>query len=58
MQRRIVVLPQPLGPEQRQRVPLADRERHVVDGDEIAEPLGQVADGDEGFGPGAVGAHE
>ena len=54
MLRRRVVLPQPGGPEQCEELVLLDVEAHVVDGDGLAEPLGQVPDREQG---GAVSCH-
>ena len=45
IRRRNVVLPQPDGPSSARISPRGDVERHVVDGDDVAEPFRQSRDG-------------
>ena len=47
-ERRVVVLPDPLGPEEADHLPLVDVEAQVVDGPHGAEVLGQVLNRDDG----------
>ena len=46
--RSVVVFPAPFGPRKPLIGPGLEREREVVDGDEIAEPLGQRLGDDDG----------
>ena len=39
--------------EQREELALVDRQRQIVDGGEVAEPLGDVLEGDVGLGVGS-----
>ena len=42
--RSVVVLPHPDGPSSAKNEPLRDGQGEVVDGDEVAEPLGHVVE--------------
>ena len=46
-----VVLPQPDGAEQREELALVDDQRQIVDGGEVAEPLGDVVERDDRASP-------
>ena len=46
--RRVVVLPQPEGPRRRVELAGVDPQVHPVNGDDLAEPLGDVQDLDVG----------
>ena len=46
----VVVLPRAVRADEAENLALADREIHVVDGREIAEPAGQAVGDDDGFG--------
>ena len=50
-----VVLPEPEPPSRQKISPSPDVERHVVDGDEVAELLGEVYDANVGRGIGGGG---
>ena len=41
--------PRPVGAEEAEDLPLADREAHVPDGDEVAEPFREPPDGNRGL---------
>ena len=45
---RVVVLPAPLAPEQGRGCPARDREAHRIDGGNLAEPLGEGLDLQDG----------
>ena len=52
----VVLLPGAVGADEAEDLALADRQVEVIDGDELAVPLGEVVDLDHGFAPlGAFG---